>query len=144
MTRILDSLRSRAGLPIAFLVALLLAACAPSGDGDGDGGSPNTGGGTVAVSGGQVTLSANDLVFDASTIQAPAGEAFTITLRNLASQPPNVAVYRQEGGEEIVIGEVVTGPDVSVDTEVPALEPGTYYFRCDVHPDMEGTIVVEG
>ncbi len=26
---------------------------------------------------------------------------------------------------------------------VPALAAGTYYFRCDVHPDMNGTIVAD-
>jgi plastocyanin len=31
-----------------------------------------------------------------------------------------------------------------VDVVVPALDPGTYFFKCDVHPDMNGTIVVEG
>jgi len=23
---------------------------------------------------------------------------------------------------------------------VPALDPGSYYFRCDVHPQMNGTL----
>ena len=28
--------------------------------------------------------------------------------------------------------------------DVPALEPGTYFFRCDVHPgQMTGTFVVK-
>ena len=62
------------------------------------------------------------------------------------SQPHNVAVYSEAdgGGDEIVIGDIITGPDVTTQVVVPALEPGTYYFRCDVHPEMEGTIVVEG
>jgi plastocyanin len=24
--------------------------------------------------------------------------------------------------------------------DVPALDPGTYFFRCDVHPQMNGTL----
>ena len=27
--------------------------------------------------------------------------------------------------------------------DVPALEAGTYFFRCDVHPDMTGTITAK-
>ncbi len=96
------------------------------------------------MTGGEVAISADDLVFDLSTINATAGEEFTITFTNNESQPHNVAVYTEEGGEEIVIGEVITGPDATTQIVVPALDAGTYYFRCDVHPEMEGTIVVEG
>lgn len=123
------------------IVTLLLAACAPSGDGNGGGGNGG-GGGTATVENGTVAVSADNLEFDVSTIEAPAGEAFTIVFTNNESQPHNVAVYREEGGEEIVIGEIITGPGATTETEVPALEAGTYYFRCDVHPEMEGEVVV--
>jgi plastocyanin len=116
----------------------MLAACS-------DGGGDNTGGGTVAVVDGAVEINADDLAFDASTIQAPAGEEFTVTLNNLESQPHNFSVYREEGGEQIATsGDPITGPDATDDVTVPALEPGTYFFKCDIHPEMNGTIVVEG
>lgn len=127
-------------------LAVVIAACSGGGtDGAADG-SGDTGGGTVAVTDGDVVITADDLAFDASTIQATAGEEFNITFTNAESQPHNVAVYTEAdgGGDEIVIGEIITGPDVTTQVAVPALEPGTYYFRCDVHPEMEGTIVVEG
>jgi plastocyanin len=126
-------------LTLAFLLAAALAACSGGGGGETDGGG---GGATVAVVDGAVEINADDLEFDASTIEAPAGEEFTVTLNNLESQPHNFAVYVSDGGEEIVKGEIITGPDATVDTVVPALEPGTYFFKCDVHPDMNGTIVV--
>jgi plastocyanin len=28
--------------------------------------------------------------------------------------------------------------------QVEGLTAGTYYFQCDVHPEMNGSIVVEG
>ena len=27
---------------------------------------------------------------------------------------------------------------------VSGLQPGTYYFKCDIHPQMKGTYVVKG
>jgi plastocyanin len=140
MNRSSFALRRGALLTITALLAVALVACSSSGSGTSDGG--NGGGATVAVVDGEVAITASDLEFDASTIEASAGEAFTITFTNAESQPHNVAVYTDEGGDEIVAGETITGPDVTTEIAVDALEPGTYYFRCDVHPDMEGTIVV--
>jgi plastocyanin len=131
-------------LTVSLGLALALVAC-----GGGDAPSPaasddSSAGGTVAVVDGNVDLSADDLQFNANVIEAPAGEEFTITFTNLESQPHNVAVDTEEGGDEIVTGEVITGPDATTTITVPALDPGEYFFVCDVHPDMNGTIVVEG
>jgi plastocyanin len=35
----------------------------------------------------------------------------------------------------------VTGP-AKVTYDIPALDPGTYYFHCDVHPTMSGNVTV--
>jgi plastocyanin len=134
------SLRRGAALLLIAAFVALLAACSGSGDA-----SDNTGGGTIGVVNGAAEINADDLEFDASTIQAPAGEEFTITLNNLESQPHNFAVYVEEGGEQIASsGDPITGPDATDEVTVPALEPGTYFFKCDVHPEMNGSIVVEG
>jgi plastocyanin len=129
-----------------LILAVVLAACSGGGTDGASDGNGNAGGGTVAVTDGEVVITADNLQFDASTIQATAGEEFNITFTNAESQPHNISVYSEAdgGGDEIVIGEIITGPDVTTQVAVPALEPGTYYFRCDVHPEMEGTIVVEG
>jgi plastocyanin len=132
------ALRRGATLTFLGLLVAVLAACS----GNGGGSAADGGGGTAAVVDGAVEINADDLEFDVSTIEAPAGQEFTVTLNNLESQPHNFSVYVEERGEQIVIGEIVTGPDATVDTVVPALEPGTYFFKCDVHPDMNGTIVV--
>lgn len=125
-------------LILALVLTMALAACSSGGGETADSG----GGATVAVVNGAVEINADELAFDASTIEAPAGQEFTVTLNNLESQPHNFSVYVSDGGEEVVTGEIVTGPDATVDTVVPALEPGTYFFKCDVHPEMNGTIVV--
>jgi plastocyanin len=126
----------RAGALLSLV--LVLAAC---GGGDSDGGT--SGGATVAVTDGVVEISADDLEFNAGTITATAGEPFTVVFTNLESQPHNVAVYTTEGGDEIAIGDVINEGETS-ELQVEGLTAGTYYFRCDVHPEMEGTIVIEG
>lgn len=93
---------------------------------------------------GVITLSADNLEFSAPCMVANAGEEFTIAFTNNESQPHNVAVYRDSTkANEIVRGEIITGPDQSLDYPVAALDAGTYYFDCTVHPgDMNGPLYV--
>jgi plastocyanin len=131
-----DVLRRGTFLTLIGLLSLGLVACGGGGTAGG------TTGGTATVSGGKVAISADKLKFDVGTIKAKAGEAFTITFTNKEGQPHNVAVYRSKGGELIVRGEIFAGPDKSDEISVPALEAGTYYLQCDVHTDMNGSLVV--
>ena len=138
------ALRRGALLTLSLILGLALAACSggddPSEPAATDGGS---GSGTATVEGGTVEISADDLEFDVTTIEAPAGEDFTITLVNNDSAPHNISIYAEEGGQVLAIGPMGEAGD-TVTTEVTALEPGTYYFHCDLHPEMNGTLVVEG
>ena len=126
-------------IPLFSLIGLLSIGMAACGGGTS---SPATAGTTVSVSGGKVAISTDKLKFDVGTIKAKAGEAFTITFTNKEGQPHNVAVYRSKGGEKVVRGEIITGPDKSNEISVPALDAGTYYFQCDVHAEMNGSVVV--
>ena len=89
---------------------------------------------------------AKAVAFDTNCLVAPAGQAFEITLDNQdAAVGHNVAIWTKspaEGGTALFTGEVF--PGVAKQTyKVPALDPGTYYFQCDVHPTtMFGTFVV--
>jgi plastocyanin len=130
-----DVLRRSTLVTLICLFSLGLVACGGGGSGPGTGG-------TAIVSGGEVAISADKLKFDVGTIKAKAGEAFTITLTNNESQVHNVAVYGSKGGELIVRGEIFAGPGKSSEISVPALEAGTYYFQCDVHTNMNGSVVV--
>jgi plastocyanin len=138
------ALRRGALLALTLLLGIVAAACTGGGDDGGSGGGCPGTGGTATVADGEVQICADDLEFDATTIEAPAGEEFNITFTNAESQPHNVAVYTEEGGEEIFAGEVITGPDATTPVPIPALDAGTYYFVCDLHTDMNGTLVVGG
>jgi len=89
-----------------------------------------------------VVIAADDLVFSASTLSAPADEPFQIAFDNQESAPHNLAIYGDDSATEKVFGsDPFSGPAV-VTYDVPALAAGTYYFRCDVHPDMAGELSV--
>lgn len=131
---------------LVMLSLLLVGALAACG-GDGAASAPETAdpGRTGTVTGGSITITADDLEFNLDVIEAPAGETFTVVFENLEAVPHNWSLRVEEGGEEIVVGEVITGPDASVEVEVPALDAGEYFFVCDIHPaDMTGTLVVGG
>jgi plastocyanin len=92
---------------------------------------------------GIITLSADDLEFSAPCMVATAGEAFTISFTNNESQPHNVALYQNSTkANEIFRGEIITGPDQSLDYPVEALDAGEYYFDCSVHLEMNGALYV--
>ncbi len=87
-------------------------------------------------------ITAKDLRFDQAEVVVPAGTPFQLTFTNLESAPHNVAIYTDASASTPVsVGEIFSnGTKVQ---DVPALDAGTYFFRCDVHPDMTGTIVAK-
>jgi uncharacterized membrane protein/plastocyanin len=83
----------------------------------------------------------DDQRFLPSQIDAPAGEPFVLALENEDDGVQhNVAIYRDDSVKEsLFIGDLVEGP-TTVAYDVSSLGPGVYYFRCDVHPQMNGTL----
>src|SRR6266540_3150990 len=94
--------------------------------------------------GAKVTVAAQGLQFDTDRIELPAAPS-TIHFEN--DDPGiqhNIAIFTDSSlGTNLFRGEIVTGP-AAIDYRIPPLEPGTYYFHCDVHPTMSGAVVVEG
>ncbi len=103
-------------------------------------GTSTGGGGEEAT----IQLSAENVQFDKNSIAVQKGSRVVIEFTNNDSMPHNFAAYRSEAAEEqIFVGEIITGPKtVRYEFEAPS-EPGTYFFRCDVHPNMTGQLVVE-
>jgi len=91
-----------------------------------------------------VEIAAENVAFDTETITVPAGAEVTVNFENRdGGVPHNVAVYRDSSATEaIFVGEIVTGPAQVTYTFTAPSEPGTYFFRCDVHPSMNGAFVV--
>jgi plastocyanin len=88
------------------------------------------------------TIVAKDMKFQQTAVDAKAGENFTLHFDNQDSAPHNVAVYSDiSASKALSVGNVVTTS--KADQVVPALQPGTYFFRCDVHHDMTGTITAK-
>jgi plastocyanin len=97
-------------------------------------GAPAGGGLTTAVV-------AEGLAFDTSEIVLAAKEPASIDFENAdAGARHNIAIYEDESASaEIFVGELITGPD-SITYEFEAPPKGEYFFRCDVHPDMAGSV----
>lgn len=87
-------------------------------------------------------ISASSAVsFDQTDVVVAAAKPLTLTFDNKnAGVPHNVAIF--DGPSEtksLFAGEIITGPKQVV-YNVPALPAGTYYFVCQVHANMHGTI----
>jgi plastocyanin len=92
---------------------------------------------------GPVTIVAKDLSFVQPEITVPAGTAFDLTFDNQDGAPHNVAIYTDSSAStKVSVGEIFSGPGQKTQP-VPALAAGTYFFRCDVHQNMTGTIVAK-
>jgi plastocyanin len=96
------------------------------------------GGGSV------VEVTARGLKFDTSELTAPASQAFTLIFHNDdPGTPHNVAIFTDSSASTALFtGKVFSGKAI-MDYQVHGLPAGSYFFRCDVHPQMNGTLVAE-
>ena len=101
--------------------------------GGGEGGAPTA------------SVTAQNIAFDTDTIELPADTASTIAFENKdAGVQHNLSIYTDDSAGEVLFkGELVTGPD-TITYQIPPLPAGEYYFRCDVHPTMNGMVIVGG
>jgi plastocyanin len=111
--------------------------------GAGTGAGAGGGGGNVSVT---TQVTASGLAFDTDEIDLAAGQKTQLTFENKdAGVSHNIAIYPSESAltpdQALFQGEIVTGPTKTTYT-IPALDAGRYFFHCDVHPTMNGTVVV--
>jgi plastocyanin len=91
-----------------------------------------------APSGGAV-ITAQNTMFDRGQLAIPAGRPFQLLFENREGAPHNVTIYDDVGSGPLFVGETFGGPG-SRTYEVPSIPAGTHKFRCDVHPQMSGTV----
>ena len=92
---------------------------------------------------GVLTVAAESLLFDTACLALPAGPPVTIVLDNADTQTHNVAIYTDSSkATQLFTGEIIEGGE-TIEYEIPALDVGTYYFDCTVHPAMNGSVVVQ-
>jgi mono/diheme cytochrome c family protein/plastocyanin len=101
---------------------------------------------TAAAASTELKLVAKDLLFDTSTLTGVAGKELTITLDNQDTAiPHNVHFFNGADATAPSIGktEINSGP-LTETLKIGPLDPGTYYYQCDVHPTtMFGTLTVQ-
>jgi plastocyanin len=117
-------------------VALAAAACSTT---NADNGAPVP---AVPADPNAPTIVAKDMQFATKDVQVPAGKAFQLTFTNNDGAPHNVAIYTDASASTNLFRGEVFSSATKVE-QVPALAAGTYFFRCDVHPDMQGTITAK-
>ena len=88
-----------------------------------------------------VSLTAEGTAFVQTTLDGPAGKAFTVAFDNRDTLPHNLQIT-DAGGKAVFTGDIVNGPAIKV-YSVPALVAGSYKFICLVHPAMTGTLTVK-
>jgi plastocyanin len=92
------------------------------------------------------TVVAAGVAFDTETLELK-GKSVTLTFDNQDSLPHNLAIYKSADDGPTKTNPLFTGPDVaagsSTDYEIDLPPPGDYYFQCDIHPTMNGDLVVK-
>ncbi len=82
--------------------------------------------------------------FDANMLQATAGDDVVVTYTNNSSIPHNWHLFA--GGDAtaptLATTPLGSGPGDVETVEFTAPDPGTYFYVCDIHPNMSGQLVV--
>jgi plastocyanin len=91
-----------------------------------------------------IDLTAQNMAFNKQTITVPAGAKVTINFTNKDNIPHNFAAYTDSTAATTIFkGTVITNSNTTYTFTAPAT-PGTYFFRCDVHPtSMTGSFIVQ-
>jgi heme/copper-type cytochrome/quinol oxidase subunit 2 len=101
--------------------------------------APSASGGAAETT---LELTAHNIAYDQTTLQAPAGQPFVIKFTNNDPGVTHNVAITDSTGQQVFKGEIFPGPDSRV-YPIPALPAGTYTFACSVHPQMTGTLTVK-
>jgi len=114
---------------IIALVAILLAGCG--------------GGATPAPSfpPGAVVVHARNRAFDTTQLVIPADTEFSLAFVNEDGDTHNIAIRTKSGFEGDLVFRFDPVSAKTVVLSVGKIPKGSYFFICEVHPNMSGTVV---
>jgi plastocyanin len=105
---------------------------------------PTTMTGTLKVEEGP-KLVAQNTAFEEKELKLPADTPSTLTFENKDPFEHNVSIYEDSSASGEPLFTVTPFPGPATKTfDVPPMPAGEYYFHCDIHPVMNGTVVVSG
>jgi plastocyanin len=85
---------------------------------------------------------ASGVAFNTDALTFKADEETQLNFKNEDTVQHNIGIYESEGGKELFKGDLINGGQSTTYT-IPPLKKGEYHFQCDVHPSMNGSVVVE-
>jgi plastocyanin len=94
----------------------------------------------AAPAGATTEVTAASVAFDVDTINLKAGEETPLRFVNEDSVQHNIHILESQDGKSLFQGDLVTAGEVTY--EIPPLDKGEYFFQCDVHPSMNGKVIV--
>lgn len=93
---------------------------------------------------GQISVIAEGVKFNVTTLAAPADKPFKISFDNRDKGTPHDIDILDGSGAKVFDGKDFPGPKVEV-YDVPPLKAGTYKFECSIHPQlMTGELTAGG
>jgi plastocyanin len=92
---------------------------------------------------GAIVVTAQNQKFDTSELRIPADKKFVLVLDNKDGEAHNIAIRTNQGftGELVFRHDPITASTVVLD--VGPIAAGTYFFICEVHPAMTGTVLAQ-
>jgi plastocyanin len=90
------------------------------------------------------TVIAKNIAYTTQQLKVPAGAPITVNFKNEDTVPHNMDfTVDQAGSQTFYKQDPLPGP-ISASYQFTAPKAGTYYYHCDVHPNMTGTLTVTG
>lgn len=90
----------------------------------------------------EVTIVAEAIAFNLSELIFPAETPVTVDLDNQDLVQHNVAIYESADASETIFKGPIIDAGAKIAYKFTTPEAGEYYFQCDLHPGMNGSVEV--